>query len=321
MLFSIIIPMWNAESTLDRCLSGITQQSFQDYQVIIVDDGSTDNSLIKAMGYAQRDSRFSVISMPHAGAGAARNRGVAQADGEYILFLDADDYWVRSDLLMNLQSQITNHPTDIFMYQMLKVTDDGVILKRYTKPPFYHDNMVLELKDIYQDLVRDGQILASACNKCVRSGLLREKNVRFREDILGEDIDWVLQLFSNVQTICLLNLYAYAYTQHKYQSRSSRENAPDDLVSVVNHWSLRLMQGNISHARAVAGLTAFEYGICMGNHHLLSDEKKAIMRENVYLLKYGLDKKTNLIYRFYRVFGYTLTCVVIRGYLFLRRIW
>ena len=321
MIFSIIIPMLNAESTLDRCLSSIEQQSFQDYQVIIVDDGSTDHSLDIANGYALRDSRFSVISVPHGGTGAARNRGLAQAVGEYILFLDADDYWVKSDLLLDLQTRITNHPTDIFMFQMLKVTDDGVVLKRYTKPAFYHDNMVLALKDIYQDLVKDGQVLASACNKCVRKALLREKNVRFREDVLGEDIDWALQLFSNAQTIYLLNLYAYAYTQHKFQSRSSRENAPDDLVSVVNDWSARLKQGNISHARAVAGLTAFEYGICMGNNHLLSDDKKRIMKDNIYLLKYGLDRKTKLIYRFYKVFGYGLTCLAIRVYLVIRRIW
>lgn len=321
MLFSIIIPMLNAEGTLDRCLSSIQQQSFQDYQVIIVDDGSSDNSVAVANGYAQSDSRFFVLSMPHGGTGAARNRGVSQAEGEYILFLDADDYWVRDDLLLSLQSRIEGHATDIFMYQMLKVTDDGVVLKRYTKPAFYHDNMVLELKDIYQDLVRDGQVLASACNKCVRAALLRERNIQFREDVFGEDIDWVLQLFSTVQTICLLNLYAYAYTQHKHPSRSSRKDAPNDLVSIVHAWSLRLTQGNISHARAVAGLTAFEYGICMGNNHLLSNEKKTLMRESTYLLKYGLDKKTKLIYRFYRIFGYALTCAVIRGYLFLRRIW
>lgn len=321
MLFSIIIPMYNAESTLDRCLSSIFNQSFQDFQILVVDDGSTDKSLTAANKYKQQDGRVCVISTAHAGAGAARNAGLAHASGEYVIFVDADDYWIKDDLLLNLQSRIGNHPTDVLMFQMVKVTDDGTVLKRYTKPKFDHDNMVLELKDIYQDLVKDGQALASSCNKCVRRALLSENAVLFREDVLGEDIDWVLQLFSNVHTIYLLNLYAYAYTQHKYPSRSNGKNAPNDLVTIVDDWSHRLMQGGISHARAVAGLTAFEYGICMGNDHLLSVDKKEVMRKNEYLLKYGLDRKTKLIYRFYRIFGYRLTCLAIRMYLFLRKIW
>ena len=321
MLFSIIIPVYNAESSLGRCLSSILRQSCQDFQVLIVDDGSTDKSLVAANKYKLQDKRISVISIPHAGTGAARNRGLREAEGDYVIFMDADDYWIKKDLLFELQSRINNHQTDVLMFQMVKVKEDGTILKRYTKPKFYHDNMVLELKDIYQDLVKDGQVLASACNKCVKRELMHENNVLFREDVLCEDIDWVLQLFSNVRTIYLMNLYAYAYTQHKYPSRSSRKDAPNDLVAIVNDWSTRLKQGNISHARAVAGLTAFEYGICMGNKYLLSADMRKVMRENEYLLKYGLDRKTKLIFRFYRVFGYNLTCLAIQMYLFVRRIW
>ena len=319
--FSIIIPIYNGSHYLEKCIDSIRRQSCQDYEVIIVDDGSCDGSGQLALLISEQDARFHCYQIAHSGAGAARNAGVSHAAGEYILFLDADDYWMDYRLLETLKSMISHHQTDVFMFQMVKVTETGVILKRYQKPRFIHDNVVLNLKDVYLDLVSDGQALASSCNKCIRRSLLQRYSIVFQEDVMAEDIDWVIRLFSYVRTICLLNIDAYAYTQHKTESRSSSSDAPNDLVSMIAHWSRLLSWGKIPHARAVAGLAAFEYGICMGNNHRLSSEKRKVMMDHSYLLKYGLDKKTKLIYRFYHVFGYSITCTFIRIYLFLRRLW
>ena len=315
MRFSVIIPAYNAAHMLDRCLQSILRQNYGDYQVLIVDDGSSDNTAAIAKRYADRDGRFSLIVTPHCSAGAARNAGLDYAQGQYVLHMDADDAWIREDLLTRLSEQIDREPADVYMYQMVKVTEEGKILNRYTKPPFQRNGTVQHLSQVYADLVRDGQTLASACNKCVRKDLLRGSRIRFREDLLSEDIDWVLQLFSYAQTICLLNLQAYAYTQHKGESRSCHPDGPNDLVTIICDWAQYL------NDKAVAGFVAFEYGICMGNCYKLSREKKNILRENVHLLQYGLDKKTKLIGKFYRFFGFRLTCFAIRIYLFLRRIW
>ena len=315
MRFSIIIPVYNAAHTLERCLLSVQRQTCEDYQVLIVNDGSTDECGTIAADFAGRDSRFQVITTTNAGPGAARNVGLACAQGEYVLHMDADDFWPLADLLEQMNRQIETEAADIFMYQMVKVTEDGRVLTRYTKPRFQRENVVLPLAEVYGDLVRDGQTLASACNKCVRRELLTAHETCFRENIIGEDIDWALQMFSCAATICLLNLDAYAYTQHKGPSRSSHPDAPNDLVTIICDWAQRL------NGEAVAGFVAFEYGICMGSYHKLSREKKKILRENVLLLWYGLDKKTKLIGRFYRIFGFRLTCFAIQTYLFLRRIW
>lgn len=320
MLFSIIIPLYNAEKYIERCLNSIRKQVYEDYEVIIVDDGSTDNSWKKAHLMTEKDQRFHLFQIPHSGPGAARNKGVAHAAGQYILFMDADDYWIDAELLKKLNELNYYQYTEVFMYQTVKVTEEGTILRRYKKPPFCHENMVLELKDVYFDLVKDGQALASACNKCVSKELIDKYQISFIEDSSGEDIDWVLQLFSHVSTICLLNIDAYAYTQHQSASRSNSKDAPDDLVAIIERWSQALKIGEIPHGRAVAGFVAFEYGICMGNNHLLSAEKQQVMRKHEYLLKYGLDKKTKLIYRVYNICGYKITCFLIRIYLLFRRI-
>ena len=314
MRFSIIIPMYNAEDTLDKCLSSIEKQRFQDYEVLIVDDGSTDSSSAVASTYTVRDSRFIVVSSVQKGAGAARNLGLKHASGEYVLYMDADDYWLPDNLLQELDHHIIAYPANVYMYQMVKLTEDGRVLARYTKPPFRNPDKALKLEDVYSDLVRDGQTLAAAWNKCVSRNLLVQNT-------LCEDIDWVLRLFSCVRTICLINMQAYAYTQHKTPSRSTRSDAPNSLASILYHWGQRISEGNLVHTEAVAGVVAFEFGICMGSHHLLSPENKRMLRQNTHLLNAGLDRKTTLIRRFYRVFGYRLTCAAIRLYLMMRRIW
>ena len=321
MRFSIIIPAYQAEHTLEKCLASIRMQNFQNYEVLIINDGSTDATSKAAQQTVASDSRFHLISTAHQGPGAARNEGLVLARGEYILHMDADDYWIREDLLSELDSQIQLHPADIYLYQMVKLSQSGQVLHRYDKPPFSNEKKVLDLKDVYQDLVADGQALAAACNKCVNRDFLLHHQIRFRDQIFAEDIDWVLQLFSHVQTICLLNIQAYGYVQYRIPTRSNQRQAPNDLASIVLEWGERAIQGTVAHHEAVAGLAAFEYAICMGSHHLMQPQIKRLMRRNAHLLHHGLDRKTQMICRFYRIFGYHITCLAIRIYLLLRRIW
>lgn len=324
ILFSIIVPVYNAEPFIKRCVDSIYKQQINDIddvEIILIDDQSTDKSWSVICEMAEVHSEIKCKQIPHGGAGAARNAGLKLATGDYILFMDADDYWIDEHLLEKLKEMINYNHTDVFMYQMVKATENGTILKRYKKRPFIHENAVLSLNDVYTDLVADGQALASACNKCVRRELLNKYSIEFIEDLCGEDIDWTLQLFSYAQTICLLNLDAYAYTQHKTESRSTASDAVNDLVIIVSKWAEKLKKGIISHASAVAGLVAFEYAICMGNIAKLSQDKKTIMLKYRYLLKYGLDQKTKLIYHFYKIFGFNITCQSIRFYLFTRSIW
>lgn len=320
MRFSIIVPAYNAAPTLPRCLDSILKQRFEDYQVLVVDDGSADDSRAIATEYAARDSRFALISTPHRGAGAARNAGLEQARGDYVLYMDADDYWLAPDLLAQLSSRIDGQNADIYMFRMVKVTEDGQPLRGYSKPPFALPDRVLPLQEVYQDLVRDGHTLAAAWNKCVRRSLMLTQRILFREDLFCEDIDWVLALFSHVQSICLVNLDAYAYTQHPAPSRSSHPDAPNDLVSIVLDWGRYAARSDAAHSRAVAGLVAFEYGICMGNYHLLTPANRTLLRQNRHLLSGALDKKALLIRRFSRIFGFRLTAAAVGLYLLARKI-
>ena len=92
MKVSIVVPVYNVEKYLDRCIKSILNQKYQDMEIILINDGSTDNSLAICEKYREQDSRIIIINKANQGLSAARNDGVAAASGEYIMFIDSDDY-------------------------------------------------------------------------------------------------------------------------------------------------------------------------------------------------------------------------------------
>ena len=318
--YSIIIPAYNAEKYIEQCIQSVLFQNSNDYELLVIDDGSTDHTGVIVGNMAEQNSAISIVKIPHSGAGAARNEGVRRARGKYVIFLDADDYWTNPGLLKHLREKLHYREVDVVMFQMDKYTEDGQILKKYRKGPFPSEQKYYRLRDVYEVLVRDGQVLASACNKCVRRSLLKDAGIVFQEGGLAEDIDWVLQLFGRVKSISFLDEISYAYIQHKGYSASNDTEGPEYQARMVQDWAARLKRREVPNAKAVSGMLAFEYGICLGYHQYLSPEMKQMVKEHRYLLEYALDAKTQKIRKFHRIFGLNLTCAAVRFYLFLRRL-
>lgn len=315
---SIIIPAFNAEKYIAQCIRSVLSQTDKDCEILVINDGSLDNTKSILQSLSERHPSISVTDIPHSGAGAARNAGLKRACGKYVIFLDADDYWTNPHLLEHLRVRLSCQQTDLVMFQMDKCTENGETLKKYRKGPFPSDKEYYHLQDVYETLVSDGQVLASSCNKCVRRSLLEEKHIMFQEGGLAEDIDWVLQLFSHVKTISFLNEISYAYRQHRGYSASRDTQGPEYQARMIEDWADRLARHEVPNAGAVAGLLAFEYGICLGYSRHLSPRMRKMLKDHRYLLKYALDKKTRMIRDFHRVFGLKLTCMAVRFYLFLR---
>ena len=320
VFYSIIIPAYNAEKYIEQCVQSVLAQTCRDYEILVISDGSDDRTEKIARKIAESELNVFFMSIPHSGAGAARNAGMRKAQGRYVIFLDADDYWTNPFLLEHLRRKILRNEPDVIMFQMDKCREDGTVLKQYRKGPFPGDKECYRLKEVYETLVYDGQVLASSCNKCVRYSLLVEKNIVFQEGGLAEDIDWVLQLFSHVKSISFLDEISYAYRQHKGYSASNDTQGPEYQARMVEDWAARLERHEVPNARAVSGLLAFEYGICLGYSQFLSPEMKQMLKDHRYLLEYALDRKTCMIKKFHRIFGLRITCSAVRFYLFLRRL-
>ena len=189
IFFSIIIPAYNAEKYIEKCIHSVLSQSYTDCEVIIIDDGSVDGTEEFCRKAAETAPFISVYRIPHSGAGAARNAGLRRASGEYVIYLDADDYWTNSFLLEHLHDKLLERKVDVVMFSDGQVyggrTDSEEISKR---PVSLRSKNITGCGMCTKCLCGTDRCWRPACNKCVRRSLLKDAGIVFQEGGLAEDI-------------------------------------------------------------------------------------------------------------------------------------
>ena len=143
--FTVIIPVYNVAAYLAKCIDSVLKQEFKQYEVILIDDGSTDESGTICDKFAEQDKRIVVIHQKNKGLSAARNIGIENAKGEYILFLDSDDYWHDSSALNIIYSRLNVSNADILSFNYMKFCDDV-----FEKPYFKQDTINEQISNFAQ---------------------------------------------------------------------------------------------------------------------------------------------------------------------------
>lgn len=220
---SVVIPVYNVENYLKQCLDSIIKSSYKNIEIICVNDGSTDNSLKILEEYRQIDNRIIVISQENKGLSGARNSGLKIAQGDYIYFLDSDD-WVSVDLIEKAFNEITNKNADVLVFGTYNVYLDSIIenkrkitnfIKKFkTTCCYYNDN-----KAIYTQS-------CTAWTKFFRKNFLTKNNLFFQEDVrFSEDaVFWSELLLSNPK-IALLDECLYYYRVKRTNALTSTKNS------------------------------------------------------------------------------------------------
>ncbi|WP_198023286.1 glycosyltransferase [Virgibacillus sp. SK37] len=215
---SIIVPVYNAEEKLTACLDSILKQSYQQLEVILVNDGSTDKSGQICESFAAVNKHIQVIHQPNAGPSAARNRGLRAATGEYVQFVDADD---------------TIHKT-ITEKLVMAANGDLVICGYQTISPYGQTRYIPSLVGNYTfeefrqhiGLLYKEIILPSPCNKLYRLENIRKHTITFNEDLnMGEDLLFNLDYMATCSAIHVLPETLYDYCIHQEHSLSSSYQA------------------------------------------------------------------------------------------------
>ena len=189
--FSIIIPVYNVKEYLEKCLESIVNQSFKDFEVICVNDGSTDNSLKILQKYAEKDKRFKVLNQENQGQGVARNNALKIANGEYILFVDPDDF-IEFDMLEVLKERLDVQNIDVafFDYQIFGENTKTKIVRFMDE---MKNNFNLNIDDNFifnwQELVKNNfsSISMMVWNKVYSNKFIQDNNIRFAPNKHAED--------------------------------------------------------------------------------------------------------------------------------------
>lgn len=187
---SVIVPVYNTEKYLPRCLDSLLAQSFSDFEILLIDDGSTDNSLSVCRSYAQRDRRIEIISTEHIGVSAVRNIGLDNAKGEYIMFCDSDDY-VETEWISALYKAICRHPDSLCNceYAMTKPSQNIVEPKLV---PNLTKSQVIDKKAFFP-LLYYGQMM-NLWTRIFRSDIIKTHGLRFKElQTEGEDMIFICE--------------------------------------------------------------------------------------------------------------------------------
>lgn len=195
MKYSIIVPTYNRVNYLFKCIDSVLDQTYDKFELIIIDDGSTDNTEELVKKYS--DKRIKYYKNQNHGIGYSRNFGIDKANGDYIFFLDSDDY-LNEDMLEQVNKQIKCNDILIFNYQEIYEKDNHKLLNSY---PVFNNYTLKEHPELI-NIINLGP-----CNKVFKSSLFKSKENRFPEDIKYEDLPLIIKLFNEAKSISSCGLY------------------------------------------------------------------------------------------------------------------
>lgn len=211
---SVIIPVYNTQDYVEKCVNSILNQSLKDIEIILINDGSTDGSLEKLKKY-EKDKRVMIINKKNEGVSVARNIGLEKAIGEYIYFIDADDYLQNNTVLEKIYLNSKNNNLDILIFDYYRESKGK---KEYIRNFDLKNDKFLEKNQVLMDLMKE-KFWGSIWNKLIRRELFLKNNIEFFKNLsLREDLLVVIKLVFFADKIGKLNEALYNYVQHDLQS-------------------------------------------------------------------------------------------------------
>ncbi|MDR3151284.1 MAG: glycosyltransferase [Holosporaceae bacterium] len=214
---SVIIPVYNAENFIERCLDSVTNQTLSQLEILCINDGSTDNSLRILEKYACRDSRITVINQENFGPGAARNAGLAAASGEYLGFVDSDD-WIGENFFEKLYEIAHTYEADVAATNIIRAYPSG---RRRNKVTVRENNVYSSISDKFA--VTQTPRMCYIYNKIYKADFIRKLNITFRAGVCFEDIDFSVRALFFAKRLATTSEAIYYYAVNKLSMTRSKE--------------------------------------------------------------------------------------------------
>lgn len=243
---SVVLPVYNVANYLRKCLDSLVNQTFEDFEVICVNDGSTDLSLGILEGYALSDSRFKIISQENQGLSGARNTGIQHVQGEYVLFVDSDD-WLEENALEELYNHVKGFNSDITMFKF-KFYDEST--SEFSEGPFSN----LEVIDstfytgnfnYYDVLDIIFKISHAPFNKLYKTSFLRDLDAKFLYGSYYEDLEFFYKVFLKAKKVSVLPQYLYYYRLRDQSISTSGDEGSFDIFKVLDSTKQTIIDANI----------------------------------------------------------------------------
>ena len=219
---SIIVPSYNAEKSIDKCITSLINQTKKELEFIIINDGSTDSTEEIIKKY--KDKRIKYFKNKNSGIGKTRNFGIEKAKGKYLMFVDSDDY-LENDACFSLFNKIEKSNSDVVVSNFYKVYDN----RKESINILEFNNCTLEEKPDLINIVN-----TAPWNKIYRTSLIKDNNVFFPENIKYEDAPFVLECLDKASKISQIDEDTYNYVIHNNSETTVRDEKVFDIFKIID---------------------------------------------------------------------------------------
>ena len=301
MTLSVIIPVYNVAPYLRRCVESVLRQTYRNMEIILVDDGSTDESGAICDEYASASFAsfhhsiipIRVIHKPNGGLSDARNAGLKVATGEYVIFLDSDDEWLVSDGIEQIMRRLKQRQSDVLLFKYVDVYPNKKQYARDYDADYIRSHSAQE---VFEKLILTERFSTGAWSFVSKRLLLETNNLQFRVGLLSEDVDFACRLWQKAKSVDALNIDMYGY-YHRSGSISTSYSIRNLLSFdwMFTYWKKEIGNQCINYATIGAYLANW-YVSCSYSFFSIArrDRKhaKQILLNHQEMLLYAASKKS-----------------------------
>ena len=259
--FSIVVPVYKTEKYLDCCVESVLCQTFADFELILVDDGSPDNCPAICDAWAEKDARIKVVHQKNGGLSAARNAGIRNAAGTYVMFLDSDDWWADASVLERVSLVLEETGAEVLSFNYRKEYNGRL------DPLYFSESLPDSQKsETIGQMTANGSWVTGACNKAVLRSLMVEHDLYFKTGITSEDIDWTLRLALAGERFAYANICVFIYRQHGASITNSPTTTKVECLCGNVQECVRLLErAERGKAEMLRPFVAYQYGTLLHN--------------------------------------------------------
>lgn len=314
ILVSIIVPVYNVESYLIKCINSILNQTYKNLEIILVNDGSTDSSGEICEQYSKIDNRIKVIHKENGGLSDARNFGIKTAKGKYILFVDSDDY-IEENAVEKLLEVSEKKNLDVVCGNSIKISD-------YNKRTMFggvNENIVKTGLDYLVECINNKRFSAPVWLRMYRADLIKNNNLYFKKGLLHEDENWTPKVLLKANRVAYINFSFYNYIIRKNSITQKKDKTKNikDIIYTCNELEKIYNSLNISekHKNILKDYLARLYmNTCTYGEFDINFYKKLVNKKFPLVNSYNLKTKLEAVIYIFSIKLYRLLKIGVNKY-------
>lgn len=326
MTISIILTVYNGKEYLEKCILSIINQTYKDFELIIIDDGSTDGSSLICDKYKEKDNRIKLSHVSNCGTSAARNIGIKLAKGDYITFIDNDDYWNSKDCLEKIVCKLNELRVDLLIHHSITYWEDT---KKFEDFNVKVDDSYLRKLDYTEALsyyIELGLVERAVWSKVIKASLIKDNNIIFPEGKRNEDTYFTGKVLLFAKSIIYYSSPFYIYRKGHKNAQTSKQiqySHVNDLKFVCVDY-IKFVENNIKDLKlkkVLLSYIAYPYCVWLGQSRFIHNKQikndRKMMKTFDYVLNNNIDPYVKIISKIYNILGFKITSFLL--YLYIKR--